>query len=102
MRALHAQGVRALVVMPVGFISDHMEVLYDLDTEAQALADELGMTLLRAATVGTHPQFISMIRELILERMEPGREKRALGTHGPSHDVCAVDCCMSGMPARGG
>lgn len=102
MRALHAQGIRALVVMPVGFISDHMEVLYDLDTEAQALAGELGMTLIRAATVGTHPQFISMIRELILERMEPGRAKRALGTHGPSHDVCAADCCLSGMPVRGG
>jgi ferrochelatase len=102
MRALHAQGIRTLVVMPVGFISDHMEVLYDLDTEAQALAGELGMTLIRAPTVGTHPQFISMIRELILERMEPGRAKRALGTHGPSHDVCAVDCCLSGMPARSG
>jgi ferrochelatase len=100
MRALHAQGVDSLVIMPVGFISDHMEVLYDLDTEAQQLADSLGMTLVRAATVGTHPAFISMIRELIMERMNDVPDRRFLGTHGASHDVCAVDCCLSGVTAR--
>jgi ferrochelatase len=55
--------------------------------------------MVRAETVGTHPQFISMIRELILERLE-GREKRCLGLLGPSHDVCPENCCPSGRPAQ--
>ena len=53
-----------MVIAPVGFISDHMEVLYDLDTEARALSEEIGLNMVRARTVGTHPAFISMIREL--------------------------------------
>ncbi len=95
LRALAAAGMRDVVVAPVGFISDHMEVLYDLDTEALELAAELGLNLVRAGTVGTDPVFITMIRELIEERLwgegEPPR--RALGERGPSHDVCPVDCC---------
>jgi ferrochelatase len=82
-----------MVIAPVGFISDHMEVLYDLDVEARQLADELGMKMVRAATVGVHPAFISMIRELIAERLDQQVEKRFLGTHGPNHDVCPDDCC---------
>ncbi len=83
-----------MVVVPVGFISDHMEVKYDLDTEAQQVASELGINMIRAATVGTHPQFISMIRELIVERMTANPERRALGDIGPSHDVCGRMCCL--------
>ncbi len=86
-----------VVVSPVGFISDHLEVMYDLDTEAQELAAELGMTMIRAASVGTHPAFISMIRELILERTTDTPVRRYLGTHGASHDVCPVDCCLIGQ-----
>lgn len=81
-----------VVVVPIGFISDHMEVVYDLDTEAQAVAKELGMTLVRAKTVGDHPRFVRMIRELIAERVG-GAPKQWLGAMGPSHDVCPVDCC---------
>lgn len=92
MRELHANGTNALVICPVGFISDHMEVLYDLDTEAVALAEELGMKMARAGTVGTHPRFIRMIRELILERVAGG-ERIAIGAMPPNHDFCPVDCC---------
>lgn len=101
LRAIAAEGVREVVVAPIGFVSDHLEVLYDLDTEAKQLAGELGMKLVRAATVGCHPRFVRMIRELIVERMEGG-ERLAVGEMGPSHDVCPVDCCLSGRPARGG
>ena len=59
---------RPVVLVPIGFLSDHMEVLYDLDYEARATCEELGLTAVRAATVGTHPKFIGMIRELILEK----------------------------------
>jgi len=100
-RALHAQGVRELIIHPVGFISDHMEVMYDLDHEALDLCNELGITMKRAATPGVHPTFVAMIAELIHERMDPGIPKRALGSRGPNHDVCPVNCCMSGREAMG-
>ncbi len=94
LRQLAAEGVKDVVVAPIGFISDHMEVVYDLDTEAQQLCQELlGLNMTRAATAGVHPKFIAMIRELILERMTSSPERRALGVLGPSHDVCAADCC---------
>jgi len=86
-----------VVVVPIGFISDHMEVLYDLDTEAQAIAAGRGVNMLRAATVGIHPKFVGMLRELILERMGLC-EPRAIGKYGPNHDVCPADCCPA--PAR--
>jgi len=93
LRQLHAAGVQSVVVVPIGFISDHMEVLYDLDTEAAAVAAELGLNLVRAGTAGTHPRFVEMIRELIVERMDPSQPRLALGECGPSHDVCPADCC---------
>jgi len=93
---LHGRGITDVVLMPIGFISDHMEVVYDLDTQAQATADELGLNLIRAATVGVHPTFISMIRELVLERMTTNPARRYVGAHGPSHDVCPQNCCLPG------
>jgi ferrochelatase len=81
-----------VVLAPIGFLSDHMEVIYDLDTEARALCEQLGIRMARAATVGVHPRFVSMIRELVMERICGGR-RLALGDHGPSHDVCPEDCC---------
>lgn len=93
LRALHATGHTSVVISPIGFISDHLEVLYDLDTEAAAVSVELGIHMERAATVGTHPDFLRMIRELILERIDSATPRLALGMFGPSHDVCAVDCC---------
>src|SRR5690606_27148496 len=71
LRARREQGVGDIVVSPIGFISDHMEVLFDLDTEAKQVASEIGLNLVRAGTVGTHPDFVGMIRELILERTNP-------------------------------
>jgi ferrochelatase len=86
--------IRDAILVPIGFISDHMEVLYDLDTEARQLCDELGINMVRAQTVGTHPRFVRMIRELIVERMDPSAERSALGAMGPGHDVCPQDCCL--------
>ncbi len=81
-----------LLLVPIGFVSDHMEVIYDLDTEAQAACDESGLTMVRAATVGTHPRFVQMIRELIAERIS-GAPRLAVGDYGPHHDTCPADCC---------
>jgi len=93
LRDVKAKNVAsAVVIAPISFISDHMEVLYDLDIEAKHLCDELALPMSRAKTVGIHPKFIAMIRELILERTE-GAERRALGSLGPRQDVCAEDCC---------
>lgn len=82
----------AVVIAPISFISDHMEVLYDLDIEARQLCESLALPMVRAKTVGVHPKFIAMIRELILERTA-GAERRSLGSLGPRGDVCAEDCC---------
>ncbi len=90
------EGVNDLVVAPVGFLSDHMEVLYDLDTEARAACEQRGIKMVRAATVGTHPAFVRMIRDLVVERMTPGADRPFLGKGGPSHDVCPSGCCLSG------
>ncbi len=100
LRDLHQRGVKNVVIAPLGFISDHMEVLYDLDTEAVNLAWELGMNLVRAATVGTHPAFIEAIRQLIQERLSPNEPKLAVGRFGPNHDVCPANCCPP--PQRAG
>jgi ferrochelatase len=95
LRELHKKNTSAVVVAPIGFVSDHMEIVYDLDFEAQNLAQQLGMRMVRAATAGTHPSFIKMIRELIVERMD-NEPPRFLGTRGPAHDVCPADCCLLG------
>jgi len=89
-----AQQLRRLLIVPIGFVSDHMEVMYDLDTEAADLCRQLEIPMKRVATVGTHPRFVQMVRELIVERMTPGATRPALGGLGPSHDVCPVDCCL--------
>lgn len=98
LRSLKDNGVQDVVVSPIGFISDHMEVLFDLDTEAQQICSEIGLNMVRAGTVGCHPRFVTMIRELIEERLN-GTPRLALGPLGPNHDVCPVDCCP-GMPRR--
>lgn len=82
-----------LAVVPIGFISDHMEVMFDLDIEAKEICEKLGIKMVRVPTVGTNPQFIKMIVELIRERTE-NIEPKSLGVMGPSHDVCPVDCCL--------
>jgi ferrochelatase len=85
LRALAAAGEKAVVVFPIGFVSDHVEVIWDLDNEAKETAEELGMAFVRAATAGTHPAFVTMVRELVEERRS-GTPPR-LGTNCPAH------CC---------
>jgi ferrochelatase len=92
LRALADRGVRDVVVAPIGFISDHLEVVWDLDHEARAIAEERGLGFVRAGTVGTHPRFVEMIRELVLERTA-GAPRLAASSLGPAPDRCAPDCC---------
>jgi protoporphyrin/coproporphyrin ferrochelatase len=99
LRALKDASKKAVVVAPIGFLSDHVEVLYDLDVEARQLASDLGLTMARAQTVGTHPVFVDMIRQLIVERLVPGAERRFLGADGAWPDTCGPDCCG---PVRAG
>ena len=93
LRELKQNGVSNVVIAPIGFVSDHMEVIYDLDVEARKVSEEIGLNMVRASTAGTHPTFVKMIRELILERTDDA-SRRSIGAHGPRHDVCAVDCCL--------
>ena len=77
-----------------------MEVMFDLDTEAKETCERLNVGFSRAPTVGTHPDFIRMIRELIEERIHDSPERVAVGDLPPSHDVCPVDCCLYPRPQR--
>jgi ferrochelatase len=101
LRDLKARNAASAVVLaPISFISDHMEVLYDLDIEARQLCNSLALPMARAKTVGVHSKFIAMIRELILERTN-NAERRALGSLGPRSDVCEETCCPAPQrPAR--
>lgn len=92
LRDLRSRGVEDVIVMPIGFLSDHMEVMFDLDEEAREVCEEIGLNMVRSGTVGTHPKFIAMIRKLIEERLHGG-EKECIGEFGPNHDVCPLDCC---------
>jgi ferrochelatase len=92
LKSLASAGVKEVVVAPIGFVSDHMEIVYDLEFEAQNVARELGMKMVRAATAGTHPLFVKMIRELMLERID-NAPARFVGSHGARTGLCALDCC---------
>ncbi|KKJ99515.1 ferrochelatase [Micromonospora sp. HK10] len=96
---LAEQGVTAVVVSPIGFVSDHLEVVWDLDTEALETAKQLGLDFVRAGTPGTDPRFVAMVRELVLERTTPDGERlrRRLGEL-PMWDTCPTPCCVP--PAR--
>jgi ferrochelatase len=99
---LAAEGVPAVVLVPVGFVSDHMEVIYDLDTEAMATCDRLGLPARRTATPGDDTRFVAAVRDLLLERaaVERGEDvvRNAVGSIGPLWDRCPADCCL---PQRG-
>ncbi|MFK7734696.1 MAG: ferrochelatase [Pirellulaceae bacterium] len=99
---LAGEGTKDFVIVPIGFVSDHMEVLFDLDTEAKEICEKLGVGFSRAASVGVHPAFISMVVDLIQERITSREERPALGGYGPSHDVCPKDCCLYPRPQRPG
>jgi ferrochelatase len=96
--ALADQGVTDVVVSPIGFVSDHLEVIWDLDNEALATARKLGLGYARAATPGTDPRFVTMIRELVRERTA-GVPRQRLGTL-PIWDQCPAGCCPA--PQRRG
>ena len=107
LRERAAAGVRAVVTVPFGFVSDHMEVIYDIDEEAAATAAELGLAHVRAGTVGTDPRFVGMVRELVLERAaadraltggRPAPARPAEGSWPASYDICPAGCCPN---ARG-
>jgi ferrochelatase len=100
LRTLHGNGVNNVLLAPIGFTSDHMEVLYDLDIEARQFATALGMKMARAATAGTHPAFVRAIRELIEERVSLSGPKASIGHFAPNHDYCPEDCCPA--PQRAG
>jgi protoporphyrin/coproporphyrin ferrochelatase len=91
--ALADDGVSDVVVVPVGFVSDHVEVLWDLDTEARGTAERLGLGFTRTPSPGTDPRFVAMVRELVMERLDPSAPRRALSPLGPSHDTCPLGCC---------
>jgi ferrochelatase len=94
--AIHGEGAPGVVVAPIGFVSDHLEVRYDLDIEARETAERIGLPFARSASAGTHPAFVAAIREAIAERLDPAAPKRASGRLGPSWDTCAPDCCLPG------
>jgi protoporphyrin/coproporphyrin ferrochelatase len=93
LKAIHAEGATDVVIAPIGFVSDHMEVIYDLDTEAAELCRKLGLNMQRAATSGTHPKFVRMVRELLTERLTESPERVAIGIYPANPDFCLADCC---------
>ncbi|HQR27452.1 MAG TPA: ferrochelatase [Nocardioides sp.] len=101
---LAAEGVRGVVLVPLGFVSDHMEVVYDLDTEALATAARVGLAAVRVPTPGVDPRFVALVRDLLLERAaaERGEEpsRATLGSLPPRPDLCAAGCCPNPRGAR--
>lgn len=91
-RAAKARGKKAVLVSPLGFVSDHVEVIWDLDNEAKETAEEEDLWFARTATAGTHEAFVDGICDLLLERLQ-GTEKVALSALGPWPEFCAVGCC---------
>ena len=94
LRELKNSGVDQVVIAPIGFVSDHMEVIYDLDMVARETCEQLGLDMRRAATAGGHPLFIEMVRELILERTESETPRRFLGDAPPNEERCFTNCCL--------
>jgi ferrochelatase len=95
MRELAASGITAVVIVPLGFVSDHMEVKWDLDTEAMETADELGILAIRTPTPGVHPAYVDGLIDLVLERRDgvPIEERPAVTDLGPWYDTCRPGCC---------
>ena len=89
--AAQRKSLRDVVVAPIGSICEHIEVVYDLDVELGQMCEELGINLVRADVVGSHPRFVRMVRELVLERTEPGTARQALGMHCPAPDRRAAE-----------
>ena len=86
--------ISSLVIVPIGFVSDHMEVMFDLDEEAADLCKQRDIEFARARTAGTDLSFVRMIRALVEERLGRSQERASVGPLGPWHDVCPDDCCL--------
>lgn len=97
---LAAAGIRTIVAVPIGFVSDHMEVVYDLDTEARATADRLGVQLVRVPTLGTHPTFVADLADALAERSAEARGESVPAFEGRMPSVCASGCCPNLRAAR--
>ena len=98
-RALAAAGTRAVVIVPLGFVSDHMEVMWDLDEEALETAREAGLWAERTPTPGVDPAFVGGLVDLVTERTADA-PRPALTALGPWHDVCPVGCCANPRAVR--
>lgn len=100
--AIAADGATSVVVVPIGFMSDHMEVMWDLDTVARERAVENGLAFARAATVGCDQRFVAALAALVREREAdlPIAERVALGPWGPAPDLCPANCCATSAAAR--
>jgi ferrochelatase len=85
-------GIKGVIIVPIGFVSDHVEVIWDLDNEAKETAEERDLKFARVVTSGVAPEFVDGIADLILER-QAGASKKALSNLGPWVDACAVGCC---------
>jgi len=92
LRALRSEGICRVVLVPIGFVADHMEVVYDLDTQARAVADSLGLTMTRAKCVGAAPRFVAGLRDLVVAHIG-GERAPTVGTRGPRPSPCAPGCC---------
>ncbi len=96
--ALHAHGVPGVVVAPIGFVSDHLEVVWDLDHQARQRAATLGLSFVRASTPGTDPRFAEMVVELVAERVRGAPVRRCsqipAAGQGANGTPCAADCCQ--------
>jgi ferrochelatase len=103
-RELAQAGTTAVVLVPIGFVSDHMEVVYDLDTEAAKTAADLGLHFARAATAGVHPGFVGVVRDLVTERAAvvrgEHRDRASAGRLGPAWDLCSPACCPNLRDSR--
>lgn len=92
-----SRGATDVVLVPIGFLSDHMEVKFDLDTQARQVGEEVGLGMVRSATAGTHPEFVGMIRELVQEQLDNG-PRIGLATEAACRGLCSVECCWPGRP----
>ncbi len=104
LRDARAAGIRAAIIVPIGFVSDHVEVVWDLDHEARETCDDLGLAMVRVATPGTHPAFVRGLADLVEERVS-GSPGLALSPLGPWPALCAVGCCpnpRADLPAVAG
>jgi ferrochelatase len=97
---IKSSGSSKVVIVPIGFVCDHMEVVLDLDIEAKEQANSLDLQMVRAGTVGKHPAYVAMVRDLIIERMSKDPKRQYLGNRGANGDYCRPNCCLSGRPGN--